>query len=599
MAVAEWSWNLAVAPQVFWPIIADTARFNEAMGTPPYTLREIPRADGTVQRLAQARFGRFDLEWEERPYEWVRNQFFRQTRLFRKGPFRNFAVALTLAPDGGGTRVTYRVEAEPANAAGRMLLALGFMRRTGRAISRLIEQAAKFAQGASNAPFGLPAPRLREGADFRLAQITALLDAAAAPQPLSRRLIGEIVGGTDVDIAAMRPLAYARKWAAPERNVVELFLHAVRAGLLEMSWVLLCPRCRGAKMPAASLDQVPTGAHCDSCNIDYGRDFTRNLELAFRPAPKIRTLASGGFCLSGPMTTPHVVLQQTLAPGEAREIALDLPAGDYRLRTLEAGAAVELTHGAGALSEIVAGAQGVELCKPGRNGVIQLRNRNRAERTLVIESRDWVRDALFAHRATTLQTFRDLFSDQVLRPGDEVAVQQVTLLFTDLKGSTALYSRIGDASAYGLVREHFAYLAEAVRRHDGAIVKTIGDAIMAAFADPGEAVAAAIEVQERIGAFNAKNRPEAIQIKLGLHGGPCIAVTLNDRLDYFGSTVNLAARLQGSSLGGDIVLSAELARDPRVADLIERFRPSEETVAIKGFAAPVALLRIGSEAIVP
>ena len=103
----------------------------------------------------------------------------------------------------------------------------------------------------------------------------------------------------------------------------------------------------------------------------------------------------------------------------------------------------------------------------------------------------------------TLQAFRDLFSTEVLRPGDEVAIGRVTLLFSDLKGSTALYEAVGDAAAYHLVRAHFAYLAAIVREHDGAIVKTIGDAVMAAFHEPLQALRAAIAMQERVASFNA------------------------------------------------------------------------------------------------
>ncbi len=97
---------------------------------------------------------------------------------------------------------------------------------------------------------------------------------------------------------------------------------------------------------------------------------------------------------------------------------------------------------------------------PVEAGQIRLTNRSPHDRVFIIEDRSWVRDCLTADRVTALQAFRDLFSGDVLRPGDEVSIGQVTLMFTDLKGSTALYERIGDAAAYHLVRDHFAFLAE-------------------------------------------------------------------------------------------------------------------------------------------
>ena len=87
-----------------------------------------------------------------------------------------------------------------------------------------------------------------------------------------------------------------------------------------------------------------------------------------------------------------------------------------------------------------------------------------------------------------------------------------------------------------------------MRDHDGAVVKTIGDAVMASFGDPADAVKAALAMQAR------DRCDHELVLKLGIHVGPSVVVTLNDRLDYFGSTVNMAARLQGQSQGGDIVL---------------------------------------------
>jgi len=215
----------------------------------------------------------------------------------------------------------------------------------------------------------------------------------------------------------------------------------------------------------------------------------------------------------------------------------------------------------------------------------------------VIEDRAWRGDALTAHDVTTLQAFRDLMPDQVLRPGEDIGIDSITLLFTDLEGSTALYERLGDGAAYRLVRRHFGFLAATIREHDGALVKTIGDAVMAAFARPEQAVAAALEIRDRIDAFNADYRAEtaddvAIVLKMGLHGGRCIAVNLNDRLDYFGSTVNMAARLQGRSLGGELILSESLAADPAVAALLAGRSRRQESAVLKGFEAPVPFIRL-------
>jgi class 3 adenylate cyclase len=584
-----WTWRFDESAQTLWPVLADTARFNEAAGFPRYERVETPRLDGSVERIGTARIGPFRLSWDEGDFDFVAERGFVQRRVFRNGPVRSLEARLALEADRGGTRVSWRLRLEAANPAIGALLRLVWLPGAGRVIDRLVRDGAAFAAGTRAVPFDVAPPKLGAGA-ARLRRLAAQLD-----HPLTDRLVALLSTAPDLDVERIRPRRLARLWQAEARAVIELCLAAAKGGILELRWDLLCPRCRGAKATVGSLDELPQGAHCPSCNIEYGRDFARNVEASFRPAPSVRMVAAGGFCLASPVLTPHVVVQQRLGPGETRIIEAPLRPGPWRLRTLEPGAEVELDHPGGSLPGVVI--DGGSLRLDGQPGT--LRNAGPHARTLVVESRAWIEDALTAHEVTTQQLFRDLFGAETLRPGDEVAIEQVALMFTDLRGSTALYGRLGDARAYGLVREHFAYLAGTIRRHDGAIVKTIGDAVMAAFADPADAVRAALAVQRGIAAFNRASGWNAICIKLGLHVGPCIAVTLNERLDYFGTTVNLAARLQGRSEGDDVVLSAALVEDAAVARLLAELPLEEETASVKGFETPVRFFRLrglGAEA---
>jgi class 3 adenylate cyclase len=157
-----------------------------------------------------------------------------------------------------------------------------------------------------------------------------------------------------------------------------------------------------------------------------------------------------------------------------------------------------------------------------------------------------------------------------------------------------MYNRRGDAPSYALVREQFAFLQRLVREHEGAIVKTIGHAIMAAFADPAKGVGAALAIQQEIDQFNATHPHEPLVIRLGLHYGPCLAVNLNDRLDYFGATVNLAARLQGQSQGGDVVISQKLGQEPVVSQMLASsgVQIDQFETSIKGFDEHFCLYRL-------
>jgi class 3 adenylate cyclase len=150
-------------------------------------------------------------------------------------------------------------------------------------------------------------------------------------------------------------------------------------------------------------------------------------------------------------------------------------------------------------------------------------------------------------RLLSNQTFRDLFRGETLEMNQRLKIASLTVLFTDLKGSTALYDKVGDLVAYDLVREHFRVLTEVVRGEGGAVVKTIGDAVMATFPTAVQGLGAALRMREAMDKLNKErgHPSDSLELKIGLHEGPCLAVTLNERLDYFGQAVNIAARVQG------------------------------------------------------
>ncbi len=593
-----WTWTFDLPPDQIWPMLADTNRFNEALGLPPYALEETPQPNGTVLRRGRGKAAGFVLEWEEKPYEWISGRHFRQSRVFTKGPFRRFGPVFDLESDGkGGSRVNYALEWEPLSLVGR-LFGARLATQAGENVSKRILEAVAFARGdhASDrlTPFVLPEPVLPQGARERATAMAREIDRTPYGNGLGARLAELVLRGMAADLTDLRPKVLASDLGVPPRAATEACLASVKAGLLGMKWGLLCPNCRGAKVSVATLSELPHGAHCSTCNIDYDRDFERNVELTFAPAPAVRPLPENYFCLSGPMGTQHVAVQVLLAPGERRDVAVDLPEGSYRVRTLHPGGFVDVDYEGGPLPGVRITASGVEVLDAGDRssepGSVTFVNDAGFEVGALIEDRSWTRTALTAPEVISLQAFRDLFAEATLRPGDDAGVSQVALLFTDLRGSTALYERVGDATAYNLVREHFMLLAAIVREHDGAVVKTIGDAVMASFTDPAQAVRAALAMQAGI-ASSAANGSDLV-LKVGVHAGPSVVVTLNDRLDYFGSTVNMAARLQGQSAGDDIVLSHAVAADPAVPEILAAVPKRHETVALKGFEEPVGFIRL-------
>jgi class 3 adenylate cyclase len=170
----------------------------------------------------------------------------------------------------------------------------------------------------------------------------------------------------------------------------------------------------------------------------------------------------------------------------------------------------------------------------------------------------------------------------------------LTFLFSDLKGSTELYERVGDLVAFDIVKEHFRVLNEIIASEKGAVVKTIGDAVMATFATPDRAVSAAIRMREAMSDLGAQRQEQNLLLKMGIHEGPCLAVTLNEQQDYFGQTVNLAARVQGLAASRAIVVTEQVIENAEAAALLEKngLKPMPRRAALRGIAHETAVYEI-------
>ncbi len=175
------------------------------------------------------------------------------------------------------------------------------------------------------------------------------------------------------------------------------------------------------------------------------------------------------------------------------------------------------------------------------------------------------------HELMTVQTFRDWAQNEPLPSGEHLEIRRATVWFSDLRGSTALYARNGDPLAYDLVREHFDLVFDAINQCQGAVVKTLGDGIMAVFISNSCAIEAARHAHRALGRFNRQRdlSPErCLALKVGIHAGPSILVTLNDRLDYFGTTVNIASRVEHLALGKQTLYTEPVHADPDVQAII-------------------------------
>ena len=307
----------------------------------PYRFEERVDAQGRVHRFVRGKVGPFPARWEEEFGEWQENHRLFQVRNYQNGPMRRWEWDCKLVAEGEGCRLIVSGLAEPAGLLGFMGTHAGvFDAEFGKAaagIERII--------GESEGPALVPGWSIEDLAEpasrQRLDALAAELARDPASHALGPNLVDYLRHAPIVDLRSIRPLALATLWSAPSDHAVELFLAAARKGVVAMGWELLCPRCRGAKSRVSRLQDLPKGAHCSSCNIDYERNFSRNVELTFHPAPWIRPLPDGEMCMLGQGSARHIKFQGEVAARSAQTFDLALAPGPYRFRTVEAGAEVD------------------------------------------------------------------------------------------------------------------------------------------------------------------------------------------------------------------------------------------------------------------
>jgi class 3 adenylate cyclase len=591
----RWEFDLKSSPERLWPYIADTNRFNRDTGVPQIEVGPADKKLRNARRKIRLGFYGLPVEWEEQPFEWVKPFRFGVERVYSKGPLSRLRMRAELKPNSdGGTHLIYEVWSTPRNIPGAVAIPMQLNFVVARRFREYIQ---KYDGVAFQGGLAETAEPNTSQSSFDLQRLATLkqkliadLETTESPEPklaVAERLADFLEHGDDFGVARIRPYKLADDWHEPRRLVLEVCLRATRVGLLDFQWDLLCPLCRGPQESGQSLKDIHTDVHCETCKIDFTANFDRYVELTFRPNPAVRRLSVASFCIGSPNWTPHVVAQQLLHAGDKRDVVLPLESGAYRLRALELPGSQEVTVSTeGETSAHVTlshNGWSEEPLHVNENFTLTLQNETDAEQLVILERLEWSDQATTAAEVTALQMFRDLFASEALRPGEQISVGTLTVLFTDLRHSTQLYREIGDATAFGRVMSHFDVVRKSIAEHDGAIVKTIGDAVMAVFRSAADGLLAMLEVQQALAEPRAGSSP--LLLKAGLNTGPCIAVTLNDRLDYFGSTVNMAARLEGLSSGADVIISRTVFEDARVQELIESdsFDAMPFDMELKGF----------------
>lgn len=584
-----------VSREVAWRLLGDTDWLNRVADSGAVQRQEIVVEPDGLPVVVGALAGPLGtrIPYQERWTSWAFEQYFRQVRdidhaLLRRTDYH--ARLRTVAPGQVVPEIDLTLTVAPLLGRALWLQVAHLRRRWQAALDALA------VPEATSSARALP-----EGA--RIA-----LDAWGrhADPDIVAAFRRYLPSARPTELRRMRAFALADRWNIPRDAVLEAMLHGVEAGALELYWSVRCTRCHGPLANSSVLSDLPDHVDCPSCRIGTDADLGATVEALFAPHPAVAPRIQEAFCTLYPLASPEMFGVFTLAPQQTLQQTLHLPPGRWRLgpggeqpdlllETLPSPSAAPPARlcwrpGLSAAGPVQCGAGAVHLA---------LENDAAARRRLYLLQADRREDRVLAAYVSNHPRFRAQMGHQSLSLEQRTSVRVVALLFTDLSGSTALYESLGDARAFALVRDHFRILRGAAAHHQGAVVKTIGDSVMASFADPADAVRCALQMQADFrrwaDALSSPVPPAPLQLKVGLHVGTALAVQSDAAgLDWFGSTVNLAARAEGAASGGQILWTEAVHQHPAVQRLLreKHLQPVRSEQHLKGLRAPIALYRL-------
>ena len=480
-------------------------------------------------------------------------------------------------------------------------------------------------------------------------RLTELEKAHAWNPRVISKLEAFIRSADDYDLFRINPIQYGNTRGMSDAEAIDLFIYATKVGLFEMDWHMLCAFCPSVVGSFRELDKVHAHFQCPFCNAINDIALDDYIQVTFTLSKQIRDNIflhpeqlsvedyylryrfAKGFKAPAGLTPAALIgllskLFVDIEPQQKLTFDFELPAGRFEVTDLSHGLMLALfVQGQEPAAqttqiqlddsqfrvlnrqtgprEVISGAAHLSFRQAG--DMPTGKHTIEIENTMDERGRFWILQYppafeafyveydpfLSGKKLLTTQTFRNLFRTQVINEAEGIAVNDLTYLFTDLKGSTQLYDTVGDGNAYFLVRQHFDALGKVVTARSGTIVKTIGDAIMAVFEKPQDAVKAAVEMVEEIIAFN-KTISQELNLKIGLHKGRSIAVTLNERVDYFGQNVNIAARVQALADANEIYMTREVKDAPAVSDILKAHHVVSDHVQVKGVNEKLEVYRV-------
>ena len=559
------------------------------MGAPSVKRTQLTRSapKGFIE-VTNSRLSSYSL-WEQEPYFWEKPYRFGTTRYYKVGLMKQLRYQVELKPNSEGTLLNTRIWIVPSKQHLFFLTNLYIEKFFKHRYFRILKEYDKCStQQLLRYEINNPKSLVR-GAESRISRIKKTLIEETKRKRIINHLINYITKADDEDLIRIHPFHLAEYWGEKKYSVLNVFLHASKLNLLDFNWDVCCPNCKAPKYTVRKLKEIRTSHFCEECDLDFELDFNTNTHMVFTPHPLIRKISHRQYSFGDPNSTPHKLSQHFLNIGEEKYVDVKLEEGTYLFKSNNHKGHLVFharEDGIDTFSLVITddnfNGQEVEVSTTPN---ITLVNNSSRKQVAFIEKKDWKQEATYASEVGSAHDFRSLFPRETLKEGTNAKASEVTMLFTDLMNSTELYRNEGDEFAIGRVMSHFKIIQQIIAEERGGIVKTIGDSVMAVFREPVSALKAVERIQQIF--TGSTGIGDSFKIKAGIHYGDCTTVNLNDRTDYFGTTVNIAARLVDIAKEKEIIISEAVYDHPDVQLYLNKKKDhlfvKENQIELKGF----------------
>lgn len=531
------SFKVKASVEKIFQVIADTSTINKNLNIPPRYSSEV-----NGELVIDTNYFGIKTQWIEKPWHWEFGKYIHVERFFTKGLLHYESAVFRIIPGSSKHEVQFYYRGNFKSSLFKLFYKLIFP-AFGKKMSEVIIQLCQEENKEST----------KNNVTLHN-QILQELGQGEIPTE-HKELLAKIISSFDDDeLYKIQVPELAERFNFNQDELLSSFLEAAKLGIYELNWDVICPHCKGKRSRTHSLADIVMEDECTPCKLKFKVDSLNKIDVNFSVHPKYRTVQEISFCAAEPAKKPHILFNDIIASKKTIKLENDLIKKHYRVRSIGKSNEniIEIDQLENEDVKIKLSQNKIHHTTNKSN--IEIHNDTNEELNIIFESLEEPKYTLSPLHVFNNKTFKTLFRDQKLNAGIQLQLPDQIILFSDVVDSTNFYQSAGDKEAFKQINQHFNIVERVIDQHQGIIIKTIGDAVMATFKSVQSATEAARIIIQAI----EKDSVCHLKLRFSLHSGPVIAVNHNTGIDYFGNTVNLSAKLQAISNANEISISEKI-----------------------------------------